>query len=207
MPGSLNIGLGGQFAIWAGSLIPMGTPIVIVAESEEKAHEAVMRLARVGHRKRQRIISPVELTRGKKRDLKLATVAANHCFRFKRIESQSRSRFKFWTCVVHRNMKAGMCLTPLLPRFMNLPQKISQLAFDPKLPTAVICAGGYRSSAATSILAAARVYQAAECYRRHERLDRRGISCRPCLRKLIHRLRRLHRIQERTRIAVMPRLS
>src|SRR5207302_869321 len=48
VPGSLNIGLGGQFASWAGILIPMGTPIVIVAESEKKVDEAVMRLARVG---------------------------------------------------------------------------------------------------------------------------------------------------------------
>ena len=48
VPGSLNIGLGGQFAIWAGTLIPLGTPIIIVADSEEKAQEAVTRLARVG---------------------------------------------------------------------------------------------------------------------------------------------------------------
>src|SRR5262245_31034150 len=48
VPGSLNIGLGGQFASWAGSLIPLETPLAIVAESEEKANEAQMRLARVG---------------------------------------------------------------------------------------------------------------------------------------------------------------
>src|SRR6266446_10192099 len=48
VPGSLNIGLGGQFASWAGSLIPMTSPIVIVAESEEQVEEAQMRLARVG---------------------------------------------------------------------------------------------------------------------------------------------------------------
>src|SRR6185503_5823271 len=48
LPGSVNIGLGGQFAIWSGSLLSMTTPIVVVAESEEKVDEAVMRLARVG---------------------------------------------------------------------------------------------------------------------------------------------------------------
>ena len=48
IPGSINVGLGGQFAIWAGSLIPMHAPIVIVADSEEKVAEAQMRLARVG---------------------------------------------------------------------------------------------------------------------------------------------------------------
>src|SRR6266545_3695051 len=40
LPGAINIGLSGQFAIWAGTLIPMATPIVIVAESEAKAAEA-----------------------------------------------------------------------------------------------------------------------------------------------------------------------
>src|SRR6266699_3381568 len=48
VPGALNIGLGGQFAMWAGALIPMTSPIVIVAESEEQVGEAQMRLARVG---------------------------------------------------------------------------------------------------------------------------------------------------------------
>jgi hydroxyacylglutathione hydrolase len=49
VPGSINIGLGGQFAIWTGTLIPLGTSIVIISDSEEKACEAVTRLARVGH--------------------------------------------------------------------------------------------------------------------------------------------------------------
>src|SRR5207253_4178046 len=48
VPGALNIGLGGQFASWAGSLIPMTAPIVIVASSDEKIEEAQLRLARVG---------------------------------------------------------------------------------------------------------------------------------------------------------------
>ena len=48
LPGAINIGLGGQFAIWAGTLLSMECPIVIVAESEEQAAEAVVRLARVG---------------------------------------------------------------------------------------------------------------------------------------------------------------
>jgi rhodanese-related sulfurtransferase len=48
VPGALNIGLSGQFASWAGSLLDMTTPIVVVAEDTEGVDEAVMRLARVG---------------------------------------------------------------------------------------------------------------------------------------------------------------
>jgi hydroxyacylglutathione hydrolase len=48
IPNSINIGLGGQFASWAGTFISNGTPVAIVAESQEQVDEAVMRLARVG---------------------------------------------------------------------------------------------------------------------------------------------------------------
>src|SRR6266704_1267856 len=48
VPGAFNVGLGGQFASWAGCLIPLAAPIVIVAESEDKVAEAQTRLARVG---------------------------------------------------------------------------------------------------------------------------------------------------------------
>src|SRR5213082_951717 len=49
VPGALNVGLGGQFASWAGALVPLGTPIIVVAEGGEQVDEAVVRLARVGH--------------------------------------------------------------------------------------------------------------------------------------------------------------
>jgi len=36
VPGALNVGLGGQFASWAGTLIATDTPVVIIADAEEK---------------------------------------------------------------------------------------------------------------------------------------------------------------------------
>ena len=48
IPGALNIGLGGQFASWAGALIPLEKKIVLVTEDDEQVAEARMRLARVG---------------------------------------------------------------------------------------------------------------------------------------------------------------
>lgn len=47
VPGSVSIGLDGRFAEWAGSLLPFGKPLVIVAEPG-KEKETVVRLARVG---------------------------------------------------------------------------------------------------------------------------------------------------------------
>lgn len=47
IPGSINLGLNGQYAIWAGTLIDIHQPIVLVTkEGEEK--NSVLRLARVG---------------------------------------------------------------------------------------------------------------------------------------------------------------
>jgi hydroxyacylglutathione hydrolase len=48
IPGSLHIGLSGQFASWAGSLIPPNAQIILVAENEESVQQARTRLARVG---------------------------------------------------------------------------------------------------------------------------------------------------------------
>jgi hydroxyacylglutathione hydrolase len=48
IPGSVNIGLNGDFAIWAGTLIEFGKPIVLVCQQGTEA-EAVMRLSRIGY--------------------------------------------------------------------------------------------------------------------------------------------------------------
>ena len=48
LPGAVNIGLGGQYASWAASLIGLARPIVLVAEDPERLDESRMRLARVG---------------------------------------------------------------------------------------------------------------------------------------------------------------
>ncbi len=46
--GSINIGLDGQFASWAGSMLDLDKPIYIVASCESDIKEAKIRLARVG---------------------------------------------------------------------------------------------------------------------------------------------------------------
>src|SRR5437867_4127777 len=46
--GSINVGLGGQFASWVGTLVPLETSIILITEDEEQVREAQTRLARVG---------------------------------------------------------------------------------------------------------------------------------------------------------------
>ena len=48
VPGSVNIGLNGQYAVWVGTLININQPLVLVTEPG-KEEESVLRLARVGY--------------------------------------------------------------------------------------------------------------------------------------------------------------
>lgn len=48
VPGSVNIGLAGQFASWAGTLLGLASHPVLIAASDEQINEARIRLARVG---------------------------------------------------------------------------------------------------------------------------------------------------------------
>lgn len=148
IPGSLNIGLGGQFAIWAGVLIPMGTPIVIVAEAEEKVDEAVMRLARVGLESVKGYLrGGIEAWRAE--GLALANVpqvTVDHLHGL--IETQSELQ----VLDVRREAEFKSGHVPhAVPAELNKLEQ-TNLTLDPAKPTAVICAGGYRSSAAASIL-------------------------------------------------------
>src|SRR5204862_2058131 len=47
LAGSINIGLGGQYATWAGTVLDRERPIVIIADPGRE-HEAAIRLGRIG---------------------------------------------------------------------------------------------------------------------------------------------------------------
>src|SRR6202035_2454972 len=47
LAGSINIGLGGQYATWAGTVLDPARPIVIIAEPGRE-QDAAMRLGRIG---------------------------------------------------------------------------------------------------------------------------------------------------------------
>jgi len=150
IPGSINIGLGGQFAIWAGTLIPIGTPIVIVAESEEKAQEAVMRLARVGHESVKGYLAG-GIAAWNKAGLELAELPQITVGELNELISNPES---LQIVDVRRPPEySGGHVPHAIPASLSDLQKaFPDLKLDPNKPTAVICAGGYRSSAASSIL-------------------------------------------------------
>jgi len=143
VPDSINIGLGGQFASWAGTLVPIGTPIAIVADTKEQVDEAAMRLARVGHDTASGYIL-AQNYEGEKRTVDQVTVESVADL----LKSGERIQFvDVRRPAEHANGHAPQTINIPLNR---LPAEFEKL--DPSLPTYVICAGGYRSSVGTSIL-------------------------------------------------------
>lgn len=140
---AINIGLSGKFATWAGTFIPVGTPLAIAADTEQQVDEAFMRLARVG----------LESVKG-------FTLMSEYTGELKSIDQVGVERVDE---IVSDGQgvqfvdvrQPGEYGSGHAHKFRNLPlnsldKNIDQL--DPSLPTYVICQSGYRSSLATSIL-------------------------------------------------------
>jgi glyoxylase-like metal-dependent hydrolase (beta-lactamase superfamily II)/rhodanese-related sulfurtransferase len=149
IPGSLNVGLGGQFASWSGTLLDPARPILLVAGDGDRAAEAAMRLARVGlENVAGSLAGGVEAWRASGRllvTIPQITVA------------DLRSLVARGDVQVVDVRRAGEYGGGHVPGAVHAPlDRIADEAgrLDPARPTAVICAGGYRSSAATSLLAA-----------------------------------------------------
>jgi hydroxyacylglutathione hydrolase len=143
IPDSLNIGLGGQFASWAGTLIEVGTPLLLAAENESQIEEAVMRLARVGHESVEGFVLMKDWNLEVK---KIEQVPVEEVGELTQME-------KYLQFVDVR--RAGEYENGHAPRAVNLTlSDLRKLTgkLDKSTPTYVICQGGYRSSAATSIL-------------------------------------------------------
>jgi len=143
IPNALNIGLGGQFATWAGTLIEMETPIVIVADAEEKVSEAVMRLARVGIESVAGFLLVEDWTFATAQIEQISVAEMN-----RRLKETDDLQF----IDVRR---AGEYENGHAPQTVNLTlSDLEKLTdnLDRSRPIYVICQGGYRSSAGTSIL-------------------------------------------------------
>jgi glyoxylase-like metal-dependent hydrolase (beta-lactamase superfamily II)/rhodanese-related sulfurtransferase len=139
IPNALNIGLGGQFASWCGTLLSFEQPIVIVADDETRAREAVMRLARVGL---ENVIGYLRMS-----DWNEQTES---------LEQISPEQLAEKAVAVLDVRRKGEFDSGHVPHARNIPldeleQRIGEV--DRQTPVAIICAGGYRSSAAASLLA------------------------------------------------------
>lgn len=147
VPGSLHIGLSGQFASWAGALVSPGTPMLIVAEDEEQVREARLRLARVGLDNVAGYLAG-GILEWDRAGLRLATLEQINV-----AELDERLRGGAVRVVDVRRpgeWQSGHIATALHLPLNDLAEKADDLSREE--PLAVVCAGGFRSSIGTSLL-------------------------------------------------------
>jgi hydroxyacylglutathione hydrolase len=145
--GSVNVGLGGRFAEYAGQVMHPGTPIILVCEPGTEA-EATLRLARIGFdHVLGALAAPIEafLARPERVEPLSRLSAAALAERIESvpnlalIDVRTVSEVDLGAISGARNIGLSTLLTT-----------IDEL--DPTAPTVVYCAGGYRSSIAASLL-------------------------------------------------------
>jgi hydroxyacylglutathione hydrolase len=148
VPGSMHMGQSGQLASWAGALLSPQTPIVLVAEDEERMAEARTRLARVG----------LENVAGYLADgIRAWDEARRPLARTEQIPvDELKARIAEGADVTVVDVRRpGEWQTGHIAGAVHLPlHELEKRAasLDRNRPVAIICASGYRSSIATSVL-------------------------------------------------------
>jgi hydroxyacylglutathione hydrolase len=149
--GSINVGLDGRFAEYAGDVIRPGSEVVVVGDPG-RATEARVRLARIGFDSVIGAVDGIEAALAEHPDLATTARRLPACDLAEWLAEEPEG-----VQVVDVRGPGEVDITGALPhaRTLPLPQLLDHLGdLDPSVPTVVYCAGGYRSSAAASLLRA-----------------------------------------------------
>jgi rhodanese-related sulfurtransferase/glyoxylase-like metal-dependent hydrolase (beta-lactamase superfamily II) len=147
LAGSINVGLGGHFATWAGSVLDRSRPIVIIAEPGRE-HEAAVRLGRIGFDHVKGFLSGGMAALAERPDLVWPTDRLGAPMIAEELASADAPLVldirnpKEWAA---KHIQASLNI-PL----NHLQERIAEVPRDHRM--VVHCAGGYRSSIAASIL-------------------------------------------------------
>lgn len=147
LAGSINIGLGGQYATWAGTVLDRGKPIVIIAEPGRE-EEAALRLGRIGFDHVRGYLRAGMEALAERADLVWPTERVTAPMVAEELSGAAPPLLldvrnpREWS-TRHINGSVNIPLNHLQERIAEVPR-------DRRI--AVHCAGGYRSSIAASIL-------------------------------------------------------
>jgi hydroxyacylglutathione hydrolase len=146
LAGSINIGLGGQYATWAGTILSREQPIVIIAGLGAEA-ESALRLGRIGF---DHVIGYLDgglRSLESRPDLTMATQRVSPSLAYEFVASHELLAVDVRTPGEREARQVrgsiGIPLNHLAERMSELPRN---------RPLLVFCAGGYRSSIAASLL-------------------------------------------------------
>ena len=146
LAGSLNVGLGGQYATWAGTILSRERPIVVIADPGRE-HEAAIRLGRIGFDHIVGYLKDGLCSLETRPDLTASTERVSAPLAAERLAAGAALAVDV-RAPGERALKsvAGSVSLPL----NHLADRAGELPKDRQL--LVYCAGGYRSSIAASIL-------------------------------------------------------
>jgi glyoxylase-like metal-dependent hydrolase (beta-lactamase superfamily II)/rhodanese-related sulfurtransferase len=147
LAGSINIGLGGQYATWAGTVLDRTHPIVIIADPGRES-EAAIRLGRIGFDHVAGYLKDGLRSLESRPELTVTTERLSALFASELLLSEEAPLAIDVRTAREREQKyiAGSLSIPL----NHLAEKLDGLPKDRSL--LVYCAGGYRSSIAASLL-------------------------------------------------------
>lgn len=147
LAGSINIGLGGQYATWAGTLLDRNHPIVIIADPGRE-NESAIRLGRIGFDHVAGYLQDGLHSLKSRPDLTATTERLSAQFAAELLSSvQAPLAIDVRTLREREEKRIGGSLgVPL----NHLVENLEEFPRDRSL--LVYCAGGYRSSIAASLL-------------------------------------------------------
>ncbi len=147
LAGSINIGLAGQYATWAGTVLDRMHPIVIIADPGRES-EAAIRLGRIGFDHVAGYLKDGLQSLKLRPELTVTTERLSAPFAAELLSSAQPPQVIDVRALREREQKciAGSLGIPL----NHLVEKLGTLSKDQLL--LVYCAGGYRSSIAASLL-------------------------------------------------------
>jgi len=147
-PLALQIGLSGQLASWAGALLSPQGPLILLAEDEERVAETRTRLARVG------IENVAGFVSGGVRAWDASGLPLSRTEQIDVAELRERLAEDPRLQLVDVR-RPGEWQSGHIAQAVSIPlHRLSELSgsLDRERPAAMICASGYRSSIATSVL-------------------------------------------------------
>jgi hydroxyacylglutathione hydrolase len=147
LAGTINIGLGGQYATWAGTILDPKRPIVIIAEPGRE-QEAAIRLGRIGFDDMKGYLGNGMEALANRPGLVQSTERVSAPMLAEELSSQHPPQVI--DIRAPREWSAGHIDGSINLPLTQLQQNLDQVPRDRRI--AVHCAGGYRSSIATSLL-------------------------------------------------------
>lgn len=147
LAGSINIGLSGQYATWAGTILDHAHPIVIIADPGRE-HESAIRLGRIGFDHIAGYLQHGLKSLESRPDLVAFTERLSAPFAAELLSSSQAPLAVDVRAAREREQKriAGSLSIPL----NHLAENFDKLPRN--RPVLLYCAGGYRSSIAASLL-------------------------------------------------------